>query len=230
MKVRENTDDTHTQPAPCAHRQGSQRGQGHRRSSGPRGIDLVAARGVPVWEERLFERVHSVPRVVDFALWLPMQAGSAWAPPVAAIIGWRITGSWRPTAGALVAGWGGWWLAKVVKVQVGRGRPSAELAPPVVRDTAITDGLGFVSGHATVAFACAAVLSRYLRGRWRLAAYALATTTAVSRVVVGAHLPMDVVGGAALGLTLAYAWHVAAGVDTAVTAEKRRETAAQDQM
>jgi undecaprenyl-diphosphatase len=183
----------------------------------------VATKGVPAWEEHLFQWVHCVPRAVDYTLWLPMQAGSAWAPPVAAFIGWRVTRSWRPTAGALVAGWGGWWLAKVVKAQVERGRPSAELAPPLVRDTAITDGLGFVSGHATVAFACAAVLSPYLSGRWRFAAYTLAVTTAASRVVVGAHLPLDVVGGAALGLTLAYGWHAVVGVDDAATGRKRQQ-------
>lgn len=190
----------------------------------------VAARGVPVWEERVFDWVHSVPRAVDYALWLPMQAGSAWAPPVAAFIGWRVARSWRPAVGALVAGWGGWWMAKVVKAQVERGRPSAELAPPLVRDTAITDGLGFVSGHATVAFACAAALSPYLSGRWRFAVYALAATTATSRVVVGAHLPLDVVGGAALGLTLAYAWHGVVGVDHGATRPEATVGAKPEQM
>jgi undecaprenyl-diphosphatase len=177
----------------------------------------VATTGVPAWEQEVFTWLHDMPRAVDYALWLPMQAGSAWAPPVAALIGWRLTRSWRPTVGALAAGWGGWWLAKAVKAQVERGRPSAELPDEVVRDTAVTEGLGFVSGHSTVAFACAAVLSPYLPRRWRVAGYALATTVSLSRVVVGAHLPLDVVGGAALGLTLAYGWHAAVGVDTNAT-------------
>jgi glycosyltransferase 2 family protein len=82
-----------------------------------------------------------------------------------------------------------------------------------VRDGALTEGLGFVSGHSTVAIACAAILSPSLSGRWRVAGYALATPVGLSRVVVGAHLPLDVVGGAALGLTLAYGWHAAVGVD-----------------
>ena len=122
----------------------------------------VAVRGVPSWEQEVFTWLHDMPRAVDYVLWMPMQAGSAWAPPVAAFIGWRLTKSWRPTVGALVAGWGGWWLAKLVKAQVERGRPSAELPADAVRDTALTEGLGFVSGHSTVAFACAAVLSPYL--------------------------------------------------------------------
>jgi glycosyltransferase 2 family protein len=171
----------------------------------------LATTGVPAWESEIYTWLHDVPRAVDFALWLPMQAGSAWAPPLAALIGWRLTRSWRPTIGALAAGWGGWWLAKAVKAQV--GRPQAELPDEVVRDSALTEGLGFVSGHSTVALACVAILSPYLSGRWRVAGYALATTVSLSRVVVGAHLPLDVVGGAALGLTLAYGWHAAVGVD-----------------
>jgi undecaprenyl-diphosphatase len=181
------------------------------------GSTYLAIAGVPAWEVELFTWLHDMPRAVDYLLWLPMQAGSAWAPPLAALIGWRLTRSWRPTVGALAAGWGGWWLAKAVKAQVERGRPHAELPDEVVRDTALTEGLGFVSGHSTVAFACAAILSPYLSGRWRVAGYALATTVGLSRVVVGAHLPLDVVGGAALGLTLAYAWHAAVGVDMRAT-------------
>jgi undecaprenyl-diphosphatase len=177
------------------------------------GSTYLATTGVPTWEVELFTWLHDMPRAVDHLLWLPMQAGSAWAPPLAALIGWRLTRSWRPTVGALVAGWGGWWLAKAVKAQVERGRPQAELPDEIVRDTALTEGLGFVSGHSTVAFACAAILSPYLSGGWRVAGYALATTVGLSRVIVGAHLPLDVVGGAALGLTLAYGWHAAVGVD-----------------
>lgn len=180
-------------------------------------------RGVPQWEQEVFTWLHDMPRVVDYVLWLPMQAGSAWAPAVAAFIGWRLTRSWRPTVGALVAGWGGWWLAKLVKAQVGRGRPSAELPDAVVRDTAVTEGLGFVSGHSTVAFACAAILAPYLTRRWRVVGYGLAATVGLSRVVVGAHLPLDVVGGAALGLTLAYSWHAVVGVDTSGLSTARSE-------
>lgn len=181
----------------------------------------VALSGVPAWEQEIFARLHNTPRAFDYVLWLPMQAGSAWAPPVAAFIGWRLTRSWRPTIGAFVAGWGGWWLAKLVKAQVERGRPSAELPADIVADTALTEGLGFVSGHSTVAFACSAILAPYLTRKWRVFGYGLATTVGLSRVVVGAHLPLDVVGGAALGFALAYGWHAAVGVDTHCDANAR---------
>jgi undecaprenyl-diphosphatase len=51
-----------------------------------------------------------------------------------------------------------------------------------------------------VAFASATVLAAYLPARWRSVPFAVATVTAVARVYVGAHLPLDVIGGAGLGL------------------------------
>ena len=172
----------------------------------------AAIEGVPVWEESLFTALHDAPRWVDHALWLPMQLGSAWAPAIVAALGWWLTRSWRPTVGALVAGWGAWWIAKAVKDAVDRGRPAGELAVDSVRPSAITEGLGFVSGHSAVAFACATVIAPYLTRPWQVVAYVLALTVALSRVVVGAHFPLDVVGGAALGLLLASLWHLAVGV------------------
>jgi undecaprenyl-diphosphatase len=38
--------------------------------------------------------------------------------------------------------------------------------------------------------------------RWRPVAWALAGVVALARVYVGAHLPLDVVGGAALGVVV----------------------------
>ena len=178
------------------------------------GVSAAIARDpLSTWEKELFKWMHDVPRWVDYIVWLPMQFGSAWTPVVAALVGYFVAKSWRPTVGALVAGWGGWWLAKVVKNIVERGRPYQEIGPANVRDTAVDEGLGFVSGHATVAFACAAILAPYLPRPWRWAVYGLAIFVSCSRIVVGAHLPLDAVGGACLGLALAWTWHLAVGID-----------------
>jgi len=175
------------------------------------GTGIVACDRVSAWEQPVFRWLHEVPDWVDVVVWLPMQAGSAWAPPLvalAAAVGLR---RWRPVAGALVVGWGGWLLAKEVKSFVGRARP-ADVFPDIVRDSALRDGLGFISGHTTVAFGLACVMSPYLSRYWRVAAYGLATTVGLVRIVVGAHLPLDVVGGAALGLLLGYMWNLIVGV------------------
>ena len=174
----------------------------------------IARNPLPTWEEDVFKWIHDVPRWVDYAVWTPMQLGSAWTPLITAVLAYWLTKSWRPTVGALVAGWVGWWLAKAVKDWVERGRPFQEIGAANVRDTALHEGLGFVSGHATVAFACAAILAPYVTRRWQWVVYLLAAFVGLSRIVVGAHLPLDAIGGACLGLMLAWTWHLVVGIDS----------------
>ena len=62
----------------------------------------------------------------------------------------------------------------------------------------------FPSGHAATSFACAATLA-WLTPLSPVALYALAALIAFSRVYVGVHYPLDVIGGAALGVGVATA-------------------------
>ncbi|MCA1657062.1 MAG: phosphatase PAP2 family protein, partial [Actinobacteria bacterium] len=74
-------------------------------------------------------------------------------------------------------------------------------------------GLGYLSGHAAVAVAVAlgtAALPR-LRGPGRAAVLAAVPVVGLCRIYVGAHLPLDVLGGAALGLAIDGALGVWAG-------------------
>jgi undecaprenyl-diphosphatase len=63
----------------------------------------------------------------------------------------------------------------------------------------------FPSGHATTSFACAATLARFAPRRVAVLLYVLAALIAYSRVYVGVHYPLDVLGGAVLGLLIAIA-------------------------
>jgi undecaprenyl-diphosphatase len=63
-------------------------------------------------------------------------------------------------------------------------------------------GLGFVSGHIGVVTALALVAFPWLPrwGRW--AVVAAAVLVFLTRMYVGAHLPLDMIGGAGLGLAV----------------------------
>jgi membrane-associated phospholipid phosphatase len=66
-----------------------------------------------------------------------------------------------------------------------------------------TGGLSFVSGHAAIATAVAGLVAPLLPGRWKVVPWVLVAFVALGRVYVGAHNPLDVVGGVGLGLVIA---------------------------
>ena len=63
-------------------------------------------------------------------------------------------------------------------------------------------GLGYVSGHAGVAVALGVAAFGELSRAGRIATLVAVPTVGLCRIYVGAHLPLDVVGGAAMGLAI----------------------------
>jgi len=161
------------------------------------GLARRARRGaVTAGEERAFRWLNGLPRFLLAPVWVVMQAGSLAAVGVAAVVAGTRS---RSAAGIGVAGTSVWALAKAVKRLVRRGRPAQHLHDVSVRGARQT-GLGFPSGHAAVATTLAVVGSRLLPARGRWAAFAAAIGVGSARQYVGAHLPLDVAGGVALGM------------------------------
>ena len=189
------------------------------------GLCWLATAGVSSAEERIFGFFNEQPDWLEQLLWGPMQLGSLFGPLLVAVVAWLVWRDWRPAVGALVAGVVAWQLAKTVKGIIERGRPHSELVDMVRRGGTPTEGLGFVSGHAAGRVPLATVVSPYVRREWRWAPFALAAVVAAARVHVGAHFPLDVVGGAALGCGVAYLWRFAVGVPSGTAQLDRPETA-----
>jgi undecaprenyl-diphosphatase len=162
---------------------------------------VEARRGHPEWELDLYRSINDAPDRLAPLAWPPMQAGSLSAPFVLA--GWSY---WRtrdpnPSVVYAASGFTTWLLAKGVKKLVGRGRPYDHDPTTNLRLATRTDGsLGYVSGHAAVASTLATVVGS---GRSTVAITGLqacALLVGATRIYAGAHLPLDVVGGAALGI------------------------------
>jgi undecaprenyl-diphosphatase len=125
-----------------------------------------------------------------------MQLGSLGGVPVAAGLA-AVCGRPHLARQLAAVGVATWVAAKCVKPLVGRARPSADLGARVMGRAQA--GLGYPSGHAAVATAIATLAGPALSPTGRRAAWATAATVAAARMYVGAHLPLDVAGGIALG-------------------------------
>lgn len=170
---------------------------------------LALDRQVPGWEESVFAAVNER-SVLPFAVvWPVMQLGNVAVVLLCAVVA-AVTRRFRLAGALVLGGLLAYVLAKVVKAAVERPRPGPLLDEVVVRGPQVSD-FGFVSGHATVATVVAAILLPYVSRRVRWALVGVALLVGLIRVYVGAHLPLDVVGGAALAVLVAAAVHLALG-------------------
>lgn len=160
-------------------------------------VVLARDRRVGTWEHVAMRRLNRLPDGLHCPLWVLMQTGTA-GTPVAA--GGVALAAGRPALAARLttSGLSAYLLAKGMKRVVGRGRPADLIVGIGIRGRPATGG-GFVSGHAAVSMALATQVLPVLGGAARSLPVAGAAVVALARVYVGAHLPLDALGGAALG-------------------------------
>jgi undecaprenyl-diphosphatase len=151
-------------------------------------------------ETAAFRAVNGLPGSLYLPAWVVMQLGTLGAAPATAGLAW-LAGDRRLAGRLLAGGTGAWALSKVAKRLVRRPRPASLLPGTRVRGREAA-GLGYLSGHAGVAVALGAAAAPRLGRRGRALTLGAVPVVGLTRIYVGAHLPLDVAGGAALGLVI----------------------------
>jgi uncharacterized membrane protein YbhN (UPF0104 family)/membrane-associated phospholipid phosphatase/tRNA A-37 threonylcarbamoyl transferase component Bud32 len=172
----------------------------------------VLARQAPVarLEADLFRVLNDLPDAAVAVLGPVMALATLPGAAAVALVALLARRRLRPALDIVVAVVAGSLVGDVVRQVVERTRPGTLLAQVAVRGPVDTL-LAYPSGHTTIAAAMAGAVGPFLPRRARRAAWVVVWVVAAGRLYVGAHLPLDVLGGAALGWALSAALHLVLG-------------------
>ncbi len=149
-------------------------------------------------ERPIFYFFNSLPHSLHGVMYGITQFGSLASLPIWIAVGWYLINR-RGALSVVYAGVLAWILAKVAKTLVHRGRPHDLLHQVYLFTSEKFHGFGFPSGHATFSAACATILYYQVPKKYRKYLLLMVLLVGISRMYLGAHFPLDIVGGWALG-------------------------------
>ena len=163
------------------------------------------------WEVRLFDAIFHWSNGLRWFFLVLTQFGSA-ASVLGAVLVSYLSGyrqlSWR----LLLTGYSAYILVTLAKELVNRPRPFVLLSGIHERELMVS-GNGFPSGHTAVATALALTLAPHLPKHWRWLPLAWIVGVGLSRIYLGVHAPLDIVGGFGIGLSVTATLHFFVNTD-----------------
>jgi undecaprenyl-diphosphatase len=165
-------------------------------------------------ERAVFRAVNGLPDVLSGPMTALQYLGTLLVGPLVVVVAlilrrWRLAGAAAAVTVLKLA------TERGVKLVVHRQRPGTTISDAILRGNVPPKGWSFVSGHVILTGALAAIITPYLPGRWKIVPWVLVALVALARVYLGAHAPLDVVGGLGVGLVIGGGLNLAFGVPVA---------------
>lgn len=162
---------------------------------------LIRQNGVFTWEQDWFYRINGYPGWLT-VVFLPLtMLASMWMIILISGFTWLKQGA-AAALKVVFAAATTYGLVEIAKSIVSRPRP-IELLPDVAQRELFVGGLGFPSGHTAFATVLGIVLWRVLpqNRRWLVPVWII--TMGFSRLYLGVHFPLDIIGGFLIGVAVA---------------------------
>lgn len=161
-------------------------------------VAMLLSRGsdLPQWEATIFNFFYGLPGVLYPIFYVITQLGSIYVL-AALLVFYLLRQHYHIVLRLLLTGTLAYLLAGFAKGIWGRARPDEFLADIITLD--VTQGPGFPSGHVALAVALALTIGHYIKAKYHFIIFLWIVLVAVSRMYLGVHVPLDLVGGFAVG-------------------------------
>jgi undecaprenyl-diphosphatase len=166
---------------------------------------LLLKAGATAWDESLFRILNDVPAALASVLtplshlFLPL--GIVIVIVLATVYVVARNRSIMPVAAGVAAAGAAWALANLAKVIANRPRPYEVVAGAVLRQSP-AHGTSFPSSHTAITVAVVIAVVPFLPRALAGVAIAYAVLVGWSRVYLGVHYPLDILGGAGIGIAV----------------------------
>jgi len=159
---------------------------------------LAAVREVSLVEQFIFEAVYELTAPVLLLMQVVTQLGGLPMLLLSGLVAFA-AGRRNLAAQLWLAGGFAFAVSMILKSIISRPRPF-ELLQSVTQHDLLATGFGYPSGHTAIAVSLTVILYQVFPKQYRWILIALAVLVGLSRMSLGVHAPLDVVGGALIGL------------------------------